>query len=165
LRYKLFRTRRKTMKIPTASADTAETLEFLRLVWALDHTLAVASKRMRTRLGVTGPQRVALRLIGESPRIGAGELARAMVLHPSTVTGIVDRLVDGNLVSRDTHPDDRRRQQLTLTPAGERLVLRRDGTVEEAVRSALATLGPVDSVAVRKSLRVLIDALGGEDAE
>jgi MarR family transcriptional regulator, organic hydroperoxide resistance regulator len=39
-------------------------LQFMQLLWAVDHGLQRASKGMLRRLGVTGPQRLALRLIG-----------------------------------------------------------------------------------------------------
>ena len=38
-------------------------LDFLRALWALDHALQSASKRMETTLGVTGPQLSTLRVI------------------------------------------------------------------------------------------------------
>jgi hypothetical protein len=34
-----------------------ETLEFMRLLWAIDHGLQRRSKQLASTLGVTGPQR------------------------------------------------------------------------------------------------------------
>ncbi|HEU5144281.1 MAG TPA: MarR family transcriptional regulator [Dermatophilaceae bacterium] len=42
-------------------------------------------------------------------------------VHPTSVTNAVDRLEDAALVSRSTHPDDRRAVLVALTPAGRRL--------------------------------------------
>ena len=36
-------------------------LEFMRVVWALDHALQKTSKRMETTLGMTAPQRLVIR--------------------------------------------------------------------------------------------------------
>ena len=39
-------------------------LEFMRVLWAVDHALQSTSKWMEVRLGVTGPQRLVIRMIG-----------------------------------------------------------------------------------------------------
>ena len=41
------------------------TLDFLRLLWELDHALQRRSKRMARALGLTGPQRLVLRIVGD----------------------------------------------------------------------------------------------------
>ena len=42
-------------------------LEFMRVVWALDHALQKTSKRMETMLGITAPQRLVVRILGRFP--------------------------------------------------------------------------------------------------
>src|SRR4051794_40683843 len=75
-------------------------LQFLQTVWQLEHALERASKRMEDALGVSGPQRFAVRIIGVNPGITSGQLAAILHLHPSTVTGIVQRLESRKLVRR-----------------------------------------------------------------
>lgn len=116
-----------------------DTLAFLQVVWRMEHALESASKRMEDAIGVSGPQRLALRLIGSHPGIGAGELAAALHLHPSTITGMLQRLEAAGYVQRAPHAGDRRRLQLHLTGAGERLNRpSQNRTVEHAARSTLA---------------------------
>jgi len=110
---------------------------FLRLLWSLDHELRSMSKRMEARHGVTGPQRFALRMLGLAPGLGAGDLAELLQLHPSTLTGILQRLEASGLVRRATDPRDTRRISLQLTPAGRKIDTLQAGTVEVAVRRAL----------------------------
>ena len=55
-----------------------ETLIFMRALWHLEHALERASKRMEDTLGITGPQRLALRVVGVVPGIGPTELAEAL---------------------------------------------------------------------------------------
>jgi DNA-binding MarR family transcriptional regulator len=117
-----------------------QVLEFMRVLWALDHELQSASKRMEARLGVTGPQRLAVRIVGCYPGISAGQLSRILHLHPSTLTGILKRLVDRELVERWTDPQDARRVLLRLTARGRAVDGKRNGTIEAAVRRALAAL-------------------------
>ena len=47
---------------------------------------------MYSQLGVTGQQRCAIRLLGRFPRLTGSELAELMMVHRSTVSGIVRRL-------------------------------------------------------------------------
>ncbi|HEU5431044.1 MAG TPA: MarR family transcriptional regulator, partial [Thermomicrobiales bacterium] len=51
--------------------------------------------------------------------LSAGALARRMKVTPAVVTGIVDRLERRDYVRRQADPDDRRRQDLALTPTGQ----------------------------------------------
>lgn len=127
-------------------------LEFLRLVWALDHNMHVASKRMAGLHGITGPQRLVVRLIGQYPEVSGGELARVLHVHKSTITGIVQRLEEHGLVRRATDAADARRIRLTLTAAGRKLSGPLQGTVETAVRRTLAAL---DAKTVERARRVL----------
>lgn len=53
-------------------------------------------------------------------------IARAMMVHPTTVTQAIDRLELRKLVKRQPHPTDRRTTLATLTAAGQRMC--REGT-------------------------------------
>lgn len=50
------------------------------------------------------------------------DLAAHMYLNPSTVVGVVDRLVEKAMVVRNNDPRDRRRVSLALTFQGEALL-------------------------------------------
>ena len=47
-------------------------LDFLRLLWSIEHGLQRMSKRMEGELGITGPQRLVLRIVGRFPGLSAG---------------------------------------------------------------------------------------------
>lgn len=117
-------------------------LDFLRELWALDHSLQKLSKRMERTLGISGPQRLALRLVARFPGLPAGRLARLMSLHASTVSGLVKRLAERGLISRDFDAPDRRRCQLRITPEGMDLLSRPQPTIESAVVAALRGVSP-----------------------
>src|SRR5216683_732224 len=89
-------------------------LDFLRLLWAIEHRLQRMSKRMEASLGVTGPQRLVLRIVGRFPGLSAGDLAHIVQLHPSTITGILQRLEGRGLLVRERDPEDNRRVRLRL---------------------------------------------------
>ena len=113
-------------------------LDFMRLIWALDHGLQSLSKRMQSSIGLTGPQRIALRVVGRRPGITAGGLAEILRLHPSTLTGILCRLQRRGLVRRSRDPGDGRLARFVLTSRGRRLDVPAPGTVEAAVKRVLA---------------------------
>lgn len=113
----------------------------MRTLWQLAHGLDVRSKWMARHLGVTGPQRLVLRIVGQQPGIGANALASTLGMHPSTLTGIVRRLEDRRLLVRSADPDDGRRVIFELTAKGRKLDGERRGTVEASVRRALARSG------------------------
>ncbi len=135
------------------------TLEFLRLIWSVDHRLHRVSKRMQSRLGITGPQRLALRILGRVPGVTAGQLAEILHLHPSTLTGILARLEERGLVTRRTSAYDRRRVSLELTERGREIEKQSAGTVENAVERTLAELGDAEASAARRALMLLVRVL------
>jgi DNA-binding MarR family transcriptional regulator len=113
-------------------------LEFWRLLWAVDHALQSTSKWMEVRLGVTGPQRLVIRMIGCFPGASAGALADLLHVHPSTLTGVLRRLTDRGAIRRSADPLDSRRALFSLTARGLRIDRLRSGTVEAAIIRAVA---------------------------
>ena len=143
----------------TSLPELGPVLDFLRLIWGLDHAMHKTSKRMELDLGITGPQRLALRIIGRFPGLPAGKLAALLHLHPSTLTGILRRLESRGLIRRRTDPDDRRRVLLGLTARGRELDVATPGTIEMAIESALARLSAANVEAGREVLTMLREAL------
>lgn len=125
-------------------------LDFIRRLWAVDHELQRASKRMVGRIGLTAPQRLALRFIGLHAGLTQGALAELLHMHPGTVTGIVRHLQTSGLVERTRDAEDTRRTHLALTAGGRRLNRQRKGTVEAAVRRMAAGLPPQDLAAAAR---------------
>lgn len=110
----------------------------MSLLWAADHGLNRISKRMEATVGVTGPQRLAIRIIGRFPWITAGRLATILHIHPSTLTGILRRLEARGLLMRRSDARDARRSLLRLTSEGKRRDARHARTIEAVVKKVLA---------------------------
>jgi len=136
-----------------------EVLELMRLVWEVDHALQSASKRMEAAFGVTGPQRLVIRIVGRFPGILTGQLAAALHIHPSTATDIVKRLEARGLLRRTRDARDGRRVLLGLTQRGRAVDGEGTGTVESAVRRALARLSPAELRGARSTLTALAGEL------
>jgi DNA-binding MarR family transcriptional regulator len=144
------------MLSPDATSDAKyhldPVLDFMRLLWSIEHGLQRMSKRMEADLGITGPQRLVLRIVGQFPELSAGELAGIVRLHPSTITGILQRLVASGLLERQRDPADSRRVRLRLKPPALAYTGTARGTVEKSVRDALNRVGRSNVRAARKVL-------------
>ena len=155
LRWRGLRSKR-LVKRPGVEADAlGGVLAFMRLLWAVAHGLESTSKRMGAQLGVTGPQRLVLRLIGHYSRLSPGELADLLHVHPSSLTGVLGRLERSKLLERHRDPGDGRRAILLLTAKGRALNAKRSGTVEQSVGRALATLSPTTLAAAGQVLAAI----------
>lgn len=132
-----------------------ETITFIRLLWALDHSMRSASKEMRVNLGVSGPERLILRMVGLYTRLSPGDLARLLHLDPSSLTPALERLARRGLLARAADPRDGRRAILELTSAGRRIDRLRSGTIESRIRHTLASLRRSDIVATSRVLGAL----------
>lgn len=124
----------------------------MQRLWALNHALEVRSKGMGKVLGVTGPQRLVIRMIGQMPSSSARDISSTLGMHPSTLTGILARLEAQKLIARTTDANDRRVARLRLTRSGERIDRERKGTVEAAVRRAM---GRADDSVIASAMEML----------
>src|ERR1700719_846224 len=107
---------------------------------------------MESELGITGTQRRVLRVVGRFPGLSAGELAHIVRLHPSTITGILQRLVARGLLARERDPGDNRRARLRLQSRAVAYTRTSSGTAEQAVTQALRRAGTSNVKAARKVL-------------
>jgi DNA-binding MarR family transcriptional regulator len=138
------------------------TLEFMRLLWALDHVLHKRSKWMARAFGVTGPQRLALRVVGREPDVSAGRLADVLKVHPSTLTGILQRLERRGFLVRHVDQGDRRRVRLELTASGRAVTSSSSGSIEDLVAGVLRRTSAARLAATSTVLRTLVEALEAE---
>jgi DNA-binding MarR family transcriptional regulator len=151
------RPRKPTFVTPPLSLGNV--LDFMRLIWALDHALQQASKRMKSAIGVTGPQRLVIRIVTRLPGIPAGQIAQLLHVHPSTLTGVLKRLEEQGLIQRRPDPKDGRRAFLGITAKGRRIDAAGAGTVEGAVERLLSRTSASALKGARAVLADLASAL------
>lgn len=144
---------------PAPVADPVLTL--LQSVWALAHALDSMSRRMDHTLGVTGPQRVAIRTIAAVPGISPNALSERLRIHPSTTTGLLDRLERKALVRRERRVDDRRSQALFVTESGAERLTVHEPTIEAVIErffSEQSRMDPGEFTATLDALTVSLIA-------
>lgn len=138
------------------AASLPAVLQFMQLLWAVVHGIETRSKRMTSELGVTGPQRLVLRVAGLFPGLSAGDLAAILHVHPSTLTGVLKRLIAQGMLIRRDDPNDRRRAVLRLTARGARINARSAGTVEGAIERALSGVSERDIATTQRTLDIVV---------
>ena len=129
-------------------------LDFMRLLWSIEHGLQKMSKRMESEIGITGPQRLVLRVVGRFPGLSAGELAHIVRLHPSTNRKGFFNGWSREICSSASGIPGSRRARLRLKPRAVVYTRSSPGTVEKAVTQALKHVGASN---VRVAQRVLAE--------
>jgi DNA-binding MarR family transcriptional regulator len=114
-----------------------EPLQFVQRIWQLANALDVASNRMARRLNVTGPQRLVLRIVALRPSSTAQRIATALGMHHRAVMGVLARLQRRRFLVR-TVGTGRGQPRFRMTDDGRMIARERKGTVEAAIRRALA---------------------------
>ena len=82
------------------------------------------SHKVSEKFGITGPQLWALKTISQNESLSLSDLSERMYLHPSTITGVIDRLERKGYVTRSRDKVDRRVIYVQLSAEGKRLAKR-----------------------------------------
>ncbi len=137
------------------------TVEFMRSLWRLNHSMEQLSRRMEAAWGVTAQQRLIIRCVGTYPGMTATQLASQFHLDEGTVSAALGRLERKGLLERRRTQRDRRRLTIGLTAAG-RAIDRVAGSVEHAVGAVLRQACDDDVAATRRVLETLANSLDVE---
>ncbi len=109
-------------------------------------------------LDLTMPQLKVLLFVSNLGCATAGQLARALGVGQSTITGIVDRLAEHRLVTRSEDPSDRRTTRVQPTEEGQALVERIEQSRRERFRRLLTNMSADELTAVERALSALVSA-------
>lgn len=115
-------------------------------------------KQAVASLGITGTQALLLNFMHQNDAMLASQLAHLAKLDAATLTGLADRLEKKGLLTRNSHPDDRRTVYLSLTSKGK--------GVSKKVRSLMSTSNQTYLKQLSdhqiKQLKTLLQQLQGE---
>lgn len=107
---------------------------------------------------LTPVQYAALAAIKLNPGVDQVTLAGLIAYDRTTITGVVDRLVQKGLLERHASPRDRRARELQITDAGKRTLRAMTPAVEAAQRSMLRGLTEKEGGELMRLLRKAIAA-------
>lgn len=91
------------------------------------------------------------------------QLGEACGVQLSTLTRIVDKLVEKNLVTRKFDPSDRRIIRVTLTPYGDEVVRKIERTKKEKIMSVLRYFSQTERKKFLQILQVLHQRICNEE--
>jgi DNA-binding MarR family transcriptional regulator len=121
------------------------------------------SQEVSSKFGITGPQLWALHTISRSVKLSLGELSKKMYLHPSTISGVVDRLEKKAYVVRDRGEKDRRVVKVQLTPKGKRLVKRTPNPIQGKMIYGLRGLKREELNSICHSFGTLVEIMEAQN--
>jgi len=151
-----------TRRLPPADREIAEVLDGVR---RLDRGLRLAARNVERATGLSAAQLFALKHLRDGTALSLSELAGRTYTDRSSVSVVVDRLVDAALVTRATDPADRRRAQIRISAAGRRMLDRAPDAPTDLLLQALATLPESTVTSLGSSLARLNAALGFTETE
>ena len=120
---------------------------------------AIAARYAR-RFGIGVTEWRVIAVLGRYPGLSAGAVAARTAMDKVAVSRAVARLLERELVERDTHGDDRRRSVLALSRAGRRIYDEIAPLALELERRLLSRLDRDERAALDALLDKLADGIG-----
>ncbi len=106
--------------------------------------------------GLTGAQFIILRRIADGVATTAAELCRVLEYDTGSMTRMLDRLEEKNVIVRERSSDDRRVVKIQLTPQGTEQYPKLQEQVRLALKRRFAPLSSDELVQLRSMLERLI---------
>ena len=122
--------------------------------------LRLSSRRSERELKIGSAQLFVLQQLAAGPVHSVNELAERTYTHQSSVSVVVRRLVAQGLVTRRPAMDDRRRRELRLTKAGERLLARAPVPAQVRLINGLRALPAARLRTLSRLLGQVVAAMG-----
>jgi DNA-binding MarR family transcriptional regulator len=109
--------------------------DFLFALFETQRMLRLYADRLAVRHGITRAQWAVLAKLERTEGLKQSELAELMEMQPITLTRLIDRLCDNDLIERRADARDRRANRLYLRPAA-RPLLKRLGELRAEITQA-----------------------------
>ena len=122
--------------------------------------LRVNTRAIEKQMGISLAQLWVLQLLAEKPADSLNELALATATHQSSVSVVVRRLVERELVTRTTAHRDKRRVRIELTDAGRSLLGKAPPTVQVSLIAGLRRMAPEAREQLARLMREWLKAAG-----
>ena len=131
---------------------------------SLFRTLHTGQDRAWLTVDLTMPQLKALVCVAQQDGATNGQIARSLGVGLSTMTGIVDRLVEQGLVTRLEDPEDRRITRVLPTERAQQLVDALLRYRNEHITSVLSRLTTEQLCVVEQAFNYLVSAADQESS-
>lgn len=138
-------------------ADISRSMDSIR---AVVRALRINTRAIELEIGISLAQLFVLQQVAERPATSLNDLAERTATHQSSVSVVVRRLVDRGLVTRRADTADKRRVQIEVTPAGEKLLVGAPETIQVRLVAALGHLDASERKQLAQLLTKWLDAAG-----
>jgi MarR family transcriptional regulator, lower aerobic nicotinate degradation pathway regulator len=150
---------------PSPAKETASIRKILDALRRIVRQLRLSAREAERSAGISGAQLFVLQALAGDSASSLGDLAERTLTDQSSVSVVVRRLSDRKLVSRKVSRDDARRVELSLTPAGRRMLARCPEPTQARLLEGLRRLAPAELASLTRGLDALVREMGIEDAE
>lgn len=153
-------------KVMTKSSDAQHyDLRILRALRQITRSIALHSRQLAACSNITAPQLICLRVAIDRGPLTATAISREIHVSPSTVVGILDRLEDKGLISRERGREDRRIVFISATAAGIELARDTPSPLQKKLADALNALPELEQATITLSLERVVTLMQSDGAE
>jgi DNA-binding MarR family transcriptional regulator len=118
--------------------------------------LTELNEKALTPFGIDGRELGVLLVLAGNEPASQQQAAQRLGIDRTTMVAMLDTLERKGLVSRHPHTNDRRRNVVELTEAGQDTLRGATAASDEAERELLAPLGPRTAAQLRDALRTIV---------
>jgi len=123
------------------------------------------SKHLSKTSGLTSPQLLIMLEIDKVSGVNSSQVAKNINLSAATVTNILDRLENKDLVSRVRNTQDKRKVGLYLTENGKTLLLNAPQALQEHFIENFSNLAPWEQSQLLSSMERLADMMNANEID
>jgi DNA-binding MarR family transcriptional regulator len=123
------------------------------------------SKYLSKTTGLTAPQLLIMQLIQKQGETTSSVLAKEVSLSQATVTTILDRLESRALVQRVRSETDKRQVRLTLTEAGQKLIVEAPAPLQHQFIKIYDALPDWEQTTILASLQRIAQMMDAENLD
>ncbi len=131
----------------------------------LFRTIQSHSKTVERQCGLSSAKLWMMWELFTNPGLKVSELAKALTIHPSTCSNMLDQLEDKGLLRRDRSKTDQRAVHLFLTDEGTKLLAMAPRPAQGTLSKALEQLSDSHLTHLEDGLNKLITAMQVKDEE
>ncbi len=144
--------------ISTVCNDDYDT-RILRALRKIIRAIDIHSRKLNKEFKITTPQLICLHSLRDSGPMTLSQLASEISLGTSTTTGIIDRLVTKQFVTRTRSEQDRRKISLVITKAGRKLIESAPTLLQQRFIEALSQLPESKQATITLSLENVVSLM------
>ncbi len=154
---------RRPARVARSTAHDQSVITVLKQFRIVFRSVKQHFRWVEAQCGVSGAQLWTIGKIAESPGIRVSELAKALAVHQSTASNMLDRIEELGLVRRERIASDQRVVRLHLTGKGKAILAKAPEPFQGVLPDALASVPVATLTGLHEHLKTLIDAMKIKD--